>query len=65
MFCSTGSLLIDCDKSNSLLFTSNRSVHKNDKLKLTMGENAILQTNEVKYLGLYLDPHTLPKSVRR
>ena len=40
-----------------MLFTSNRSRYRNDVLCLNMRGIVIEQTDEVKYLGLYVDPH--------
>ena len=48
-------LSVNCSKSNSMLFTSNRSQYKNDTLCLNIRNDAIEQSNEVKYLGLYVD----------
>ncbi len=50
-------LSVNCAKSNIMLFTSSRSKYKNDVIELNMGSQQIVQTEEVKYLGLFLDPH--------
>ena len=49
-------LSVNCLKTHSMLFTSNRSKFKNDKLYLELAGVNICQTTEVKYLGLHLDP---------
>ena len=41
----------------SILFSSNRPRYKNDALNLVLAGESIAQTESVKYLGLYLDPH--------
>ncbi len=50
-------LSVNCLKTNAILFTSNRSRYKGEKLKLALAGEQIIQTDCVKYLGLYLDPH--------
>ena len=55
-FCSN-KLSVNCLKTHSMLFTSNRSKFKHDKLTLTLAGETIVQTDEVKYLGLHLDPN--------
>ena len=49
-------LSVNCDNSNAMLFTNNRSKHCNDVLSLDMGGKSIEQVSEFKYLALYLDP---------
>ena len=44
------------DLSNVMLFTSNQSAYKSDIVHLEMGGNNIDQFDEIKYLGLHLDP---------
>ena len=55
-FCSN-KLSVNCLKTHSMLFTSNRSKFKNDKMSLNLAGENIVQSDEVKYLGLYLNPH--------
>ena len=49
-------LSINCAKSNAMLFTSNRSRYKDDVINCTIRGGVIEQTDEVKYLGLHVDP---------
>ena len=50
-------LSINCLKTNSIIFTSNCSKFKADKIELTLVSDDIVQTDCVEYLGLYLDLH--------
>ncbi len=48
-------LSVNCLKTVSVLFTSNRSKYKNDALDLNLNGELIAETNSTKYLGLYVD----------
>ena len=50
-------LSINCKKTNTILFCSQRSRHKNYDLNLELHGMRLNQTNEIKYLGLILDRH--------
>ena len=49
-------LSVNCSKSNSMLFTSNHSRYKGDVISCNIRGIMIEQIDEVKYLGLYIDP---------
>ena len=46
---------MNCSKTNSILFTSNRSKYKGWSLNLSLNNAKIEPANEIKYLGLILD----------
>ena len=50
-------LSVNCTKTNSILFTSQRSRHKNYQLSLTLNDTELNQVREIKYLGLVIDQH--------
>ena len=50
-------LSVNCKKTVTVLFTSNRSKYKKDSLNLTVSGKQILQASSTKYLGLYVDSH--------
>ncbi len=50
-------LSINCDKTNSILFCSQRSRHKNHQLSLTLNDTRLNQVSSIKYLGLIIDRH--------
>ena len=50
-------LSVNCSKTQCILFTSNRSKHKQFQLDLTLDGENLNQVTEMKYLGLILDRH--------
>ena len=50
-------LSVNCQKTVTVLFTSNRSKFKKDLLNLTLAGEQITQASNTKYLGLYVDSH--------
>ena len=50
-------LSVNCLKTNAILFTSNHSKYKDEELDLRLAGDKVVQTDNVKYLGLHLDQH--------
>ena len=50
-------LCINTSKTKTMLFCSNRSSYKHDKLSITDGSERIEEVDTFKYLGLHLDKH--------
>ena len=50
-------LSVNVSKTNSILFCSQRSKHRNFQLDLCLDGQQLTQVNKIKYLGLHLDHH--------